>query len=67
MSTLTVVEIGAPDRTVTTEHSDYYAALTALVERYGSGDTLRHRDKHNGTVGYVNGRVFQASKVWRID
>lgn len=68
--TLTIYDIGRAgqsDATVVTKHGSYDAALTALVVRYGGNDSLRHSSKHSGTIGSMSGRVFQASRTWRID
>lgn len=64
---LTISEIGRagqPDSTVTTVHQTHYAACQAL---YGKYDPLSIRGGANsGTVGGLNGEVFQASHVWSI-
>lgn len=67
MILLTVHEIGRaghPDATATTVHTDHQAAILALYEKYGSSNIRGGAD--SGTIGSVNGRVFQASRVWSI-
>jgi hypothetical protein len=67
MSTLTIHEIGRadkPDATERTEHVDVESAYQALVSRFGC-DQIRGGIT-GGTIGSLNGRVFQASRVWSI-
>lgn len=65
--TLTVHQIGRagdPDATDRTTHPDVDAAFAALVARFGR-DQVRGGIT-GGTVGTLNGRVFQASRTWSI-
>lgn len=65
---LTIHEIGRaghPDSTVTTVHPTRQAATQALYARFDSKNIRGGAD--SGTAGSLNGRVFQASHVWRID
>lgn len=65
--TLTVHDIGRagqPDATDRTQHVDAEAAFQALIARFGR-DAIRG-GVTGGTVGSLNGRVFQASKTWSV-
>lgn len=67
-ATLTVHDIGRtgdPAATLETQHIDRFTAYAVLVARYGR-DSIRSRDTWQGTIGSLTGRVFQASKTWRI-
>jgi hypothetical protein len=66
--TLTIHDIGRadqPDATVRTQHADASAAIASLIAAHGR-ESIRG-DHRFGTVGSLTGRVFQASKTWRID
>lgn len=65
--TLTMHEIGrASDPTATTRsrHPDMESAYGLLCALFGP-DSIRG-DRRSGTIGSLNGRVFQASRIWSI-
>lgn len=64
---LTVSEIGRAghaDATDRAEYADIESARNKLVARFGH-DSIRGGIT-GGTVGSMNGRVFQASRTWVI-
>lgn len=65
--TLTIHDIGRasdPAATTVSTHVDRAAALNTLFTMYRR-DAVRGDDR-GGTIGSLTGRVFQASKTWRI-
>lgn len=65
---LTIHSIGAtgPDASVVSHHDTHDAALAEVLAAAGSPDHVRERDQFGGTIGSLNGRVFQASRTWSI-
>lgn len=64
---LTVHDIGRAgqsDATETTVHKTHQEATTALYGKYDPRYIRGGTD--SGTIGMVNGKVFQASKTWTI-
>ena len=55
---------GQKDATVTPLHGDHGAATRALYEKYGQRNI--RGGANSGTVGGLNGKVFQATHVWHI-
>jgi hypothetical protein len=69
MFTLTITQIGAPDTRTTATYASYPAAFFALADKargFGGVRTRGTGPTYSGTIGGLNGKVFQATHVWDI-